>query len=456
MKRQSYLIYAIALMLTVTSCHIYKPYSRQEIDTEGLYREQITSENDSASLADISWSDLFTDTNLQLLIEKALENNFDLRSAMLTIEQAEAMLRRSKAAFAPTLSAGLNGNYTIGENHSTKTWNGMLNTSWEIDIFGKLLNSKRAAKAALMQSEAYKCAVQTRLIANVATLYYTLLTLDEQLKITEATLGYWKESVKTMELLMQAGMVNQAAVVQSRANRYGIETTIPDLKRQIQETENALSVLLGRLPGSIERGTIKQQQFPQVVTTGVPSLLLANRPDVKQAESELMIAYAQTNIARSMLYPSVVISANGGYSNSIFGAITNPAQLLGSVAGGLTQPIFNGLALTSQLKVTKKEEEKAVLAFEKTLLNAGIEVSNALFNYQILDWKIDSRGKQIEELEKSVEYTQELLKSGSSNYLEVLTSQQALLSAQIGRASDTFEKVQSIIKLYAALGGGSK
>ena len=456
MKIQSYLIYTILTGLTLSSCQ-FKPYKRPQMDTDDLYRDQITAVlDDSASLADINWSDFFSDPYLLQLIEKALVNNADMRSAMLTIEQAEAMLRQSKGAFFPTFGIGANGNYTIGESHSTKTWNGALNASWEIDIFGKLLNSKRAAKASLMQSDAYKCAVQTRLISNVAILYYTLLTLDEQLAITEATLSNWTESVKTMELMMQAGMVNRAAVVQSSANRYGIETTLPDLKRQIRETENALCVLLNRIPDTIERGRIEGQQFTQMVTTGVPSLMLANRPDVKQAEAELMIAYAHTNIARSMFYPSIVISANGGYSNSIFGAIVNPAQLIGSVAGGLTQPVFNGLALTTQLKVTKKEEEKAFIAFEKTLLNAGTEVSNALFQYQTLDKKIESRGKQIEELEKSVSYTQELLKSGAANYLEVLTSQQALLSAQIGQANDSFEKIQSVITLYAALGGGSK
>jgi len=242
--------------------------------------------------------------------------------------------------------------------------------------------------------------------------------------------------------------------VQSKANRYGIEASIPGLKAQIRETENALSILLGRVPGAIERGTIENQQFTPVMATGVPSLLLSNRPDVRQAESDLMMAYANTNISRAMLYPAIVLSANGGFSNNLMG-LANPAYLAGAVAGGLTQPLFNRLALVTQLKVTKKEQEKALLAFEKTLLNAGSEVSNALFRYQILDQTIESRQKQISELEKSVAYTQELLLLGSATYIEVLSAQQALLNAQISNANDTFRKVQSIIHLYAALGGGS-
>jgi len=455
MKLHSYLLYTLVLLLMVSSCQ-FKAYKRPQIDTDGLYREQITtSESDTSSLGDISWRELFTDPYLHELIAKALKNNPDMRSALLTIEQAEAQYRQSKAAFFPALSANANATFTFDENGNMKTLNSMLNASWEIDFFGKLTNSKRAAKAVLMQTDAYKCAVQTRLITNVATLYYTLLALDEQLVITRVTLNNWNENVETMELLMQAGMVNRAAVVQSKANRYGIETTIPDLERRIRETENTLSFLLNRLPGYIERGEITKTQFTQTVTTGVPSMLLAKRPDVKQAENDLMIAFANTNIARAMFYPSIVISANGGIPNTLFDAL-NPVNLVGSVAGSITQPLFNRLALTTQLKVTKKEEEKALLAFSKTLLNAGNEVSNALYQYQTLDRKMDSRAKQIGELRKSVEYTQELLTSGSSNYLEVLTAQQALLSAQINQVNDSFEKVQSIITLYAALGGGGE
>ena len=454
MKQHSYLLYTLVLLFTASSCQ-FKAYKRPKTETDGLYREQTISMNDTTSLGDIGWRELFTDSYLQELIAKALENNPDMRSALLTIEQAEAQYRQSKAAFFPALSASANTTFTFDKDGNMKTLNSMLNASWEIDFFGKLTNSKRAAKAVLMQTEAYKCAVQTRLVTNVATLYYTLLTLDEQLAITKETLNKWNESVETMELLMQAGMVNRAAVVQSNANRYGIEATLPDLERRIRETENTLSFLLNRLPGYIERGYIAKTRFTQAVTTGVPSMLLAKRPDVKQAECDLMIAFANTNIARAMFYPSIVISANGGIPNTLFDAL-NLVNLVGSVAGGITQPLFNRLALTTQLKVTKKEEEKALLAFSKTLLNAGNEVSNALYQYQTLDRKMDSRAKQIEELRKSVEYTQELLTSGSSNYLEVLTAQQALLSAQINQVNDSFEKVQSIITLYAALGGGGE
>lgn len=449
-------IVAACLSIIGVGCNIYKPYSRPAIPFSGLYRDSLIAGSDTNSIANVSWRDLFTDEQLRKLIDEALSNNMDLKAAMLSIEQSEAQLNQSRMGFFPSLSADIAGSIAEGNRKTLRTYSGTLNSSWEVDIFGKILNTKRAAKAAVMESEAYKCAVQTRLISNVAAYYYTLLMLDEQLAISQKTLENWTQNVETMELLKKTGIVNQAAVSQAKANRYGIETTIPELKRQIREIENSLSILLGKTPRSIERGKLYDQHLTATISTGVSSLLLAKRPDVQQAESILMLAYANTNVARSMFYPSLVLTASSGFSNYVLGTAVNPAMLLGSIGGGLTQPLFNRMALRTQLKVSEVEQQKALLAFEKTLLNAGEEVSNALFRFQVMESKTASRKEQIAALEESVRSTQELLALGSATYIEVLTAQQSLLAAQLNQSSDALEKLQSIVDLYAALGGGVK
>lgn len=456
MNRKIYLSIALLGVLGATSCQVYKAYERPANLNAADYRDTLSNRADTSNIASMSWKQIFHDKQLQGLIEEALGNNFDLKNATLSIEQAEAQFASSKMGYLPSLSAGVNGSYSSGDNRTSRTYNAMLTSSWEIDMFGKVLNAKRAAKATLMQSEAYRRLVQTQLISSIANYYYTLLSLDAQLAISQQTLENWKKNVETMELLKKAGIVNQAAVVQSRANRYSVEASIPDLQRQIRETENALSVLLGRPAGVVVRSTLDNQRFDTPLAIGVPAQLLANRPDLQQAEASLMYAYANANIARSMLYPSLTITGSYGFSNSILGAVVNPAQLLGTVGGGLTQPIFNRRALTTQRKVSILEQEKAFNNFQKVLLKAGTEVSNALFRYKVLGAKIESRKEQIKALEESVQYTQELLTHGTTTYIEVLTAQQSLLTAQLNQTADSLQQIQSIIALYAALGGGTK
>lgn len=306
-----------------------------------------------------------------------------------------------------------------------------------------------------MQSEAYKQAVRTQVISTVANYYYTLLMLDRQLQISEQTAESWKQNVQMMKDLKVAGSVNEAAVVQSEANYYSIVASLADLRQQISSTENALSVLLGQAPQMIARSTIEEQQFPAEMNTGIPVQMLSNRPDVRSAEMALAGAYYNTNIARSAFYPNLVISGSAGWTNSAGSVIVNPGKILASAVASLTQPIFGRGANIAQLKIAKAQQEEALIAFQQSILNAGSEVSNALVQYQTAEEKLAQRKEQIKSLEKSVKYTQDLLFLDSSHtYLEVLTAQQSLLSAQLSEVSDNFQRMQSVINLYHALGGG--
>lgn len=375
---------------------------------------------------------------------------------MLQVDQAEAQLKAARLAYTPSVAlAPTGGVSSFDKGKGQWTWTAPVSASWEIDLFGRLLNSKRGAKAALMQTQEYKQAVQTQVISTIANYYYTLLMLDKQLAITEETSISWKKSVETMKSLKEnTTTTNEAAVVQSEANSYMIEATIPDLKQQIREMENALCMLLHQAPQQISRGTLDEQNFPDIMQAGVPVQLLSNRPDVKAAEMTLAAAYYNTNVARSAFYPSISLSGTFGWTNSAGGMIVNPGKMIASAVGSLTQPIFNKGTNLANLRIAKAQQESALISFQQSILNAGSEVSNALFLYQAAKDKMVQREKQIEALEKSVEYTQELLMYGSSTYLEVLTAQQSLLNAQLSDVSDAFQQIQAVINLYHALGGG--
>jgi Outer membrane protein len=321
-------------------------------------------------------------------------------------------------------------------------------------LFGSLLNAKRKAKTALEQSEACRQAVQTSLIASIANSYYTLLMLDEQLEISEVTAGSWQESVRVMSEMKEAAMTNEAAVSQAEAGYRSVEAGILDLKRQIRETENALCVMLGTTPGKIERNKLEDITVPERLSSGVPLQLLSNRPDVKQAETALAIAYYGTNAARSAFYPKITLNGSAGWTNSVGETILNPGKFLVSAIGSLVQPLFNKGKNIANLKIAKAQQEEALLSFKQSLLNAGSEVSDALYLFQSAGEKEEQRTIQVKALENSVRSTHELFRLGTSTYLEVLTAQQGLFDAQISQVGDRFEQLQAVINLYHALGGG--
>jgi NodT family efflux transporter outer membrane factor (OMF) lipoprotein len=448
-----------AMTFTMSGCHIYKSYDRpKDLDVSNEYR---TPQMDNLSvgsdenLGDWSWQKLFQDKYLQDLINRALERNSDVLSAMLRVDEAKALLTTARLAYLPSLNLAPQGTLSKVEGASmSKTYQLPVAASWEIDIFGRLQNANKAAKATLMQTEAYNQAVRSQIIAGVANSYYALLMLDKQLEISQSTAEIWSETVKTMEAYKEVGMTTEAALAQSRANYHQVLASIADLKDNINSVENAISVLLMDAPHTIERGTLEGTVMPQTLSVGVPLQLLANRPDVKAAEMTLANAYYTTNQARSAFYPQVTITGSAGWTNSLGSAIVNPGKLVLSAVGQLAQPIFNKGKLIANLKVTKAEEEIAKMSYQKAILSASKEVSDALSQYETANYKLEEHTAQVTELTKGIEYSKELFKSAQVTYLELLTAQQSLLSAQLNQVADKVQSIQSVISLYQALGGG--
>ena len=445
-------ILIVCLAAAMTSCGIYKNYQRPDVVTDGLYGTAETA--DSTTLGDISWQEMFTDPQLQALIDLALTNNTDLQSAQWRVKEAEATLKSAHLAYLPSFNFAPQGTISSFDNGAaSKTYSIPVTASWQIDIFGGLTNAKRKAKALYLQSREYQQAVRTQLIASVANLYYTLLMLDSQYEVTKETAAKWEESVCTMREMKAAGMTNEAGVAQYEGSYYGIVASLNDIEYSIRETENSLCSVLGEVPHEIVRGRLDEQQLPDNLAVGVPVQMLSNRPDIRQAEYSLMQSFYATNAARSALYPSITLSGSAGWTNNA-GVITNPGKLLLSAAGSLLQPIFNANANRANLKIAKAQQEESKLAFQQALLNAGAEVNNALTQCQTARAKTDLRIKQIEAMERAVESTELLMQHSSTTYLEVLTAQQSLLSAQLSQIADQFDEIQGVVNLYQALGGG--
>lgn len=440
----------------MAGCGIYKPYTRpEEIKTDGLYGQGVETV-DTMTLGNISWQEMFTDPYLQQLIQQGLDNNTDLQSAYWRVKEAEATLKSARLAYLPSFNFAPNGGVSSLTNPWNATWTYTVpaTASWEVDIFGKLTNSKRRAKALLAQSQEYQQAVRTQVIASVANLYYTLLMLDSQYEVTEETAAKWRQSVEAMRALKEAGYANEAGVAQYEANTLAIEASLHDLGYQRTQAENSLCSLLGEVPHTIARGRLENQQLPDDLTVGVPLLMLSNRPDVRSAEYSLMQSYYATASARSALYPSITLSGTVGWTNNSGAGIVNPGKLIWNAAGSLLQPIFNANANRARVKIAKAQQEESKLSFQQTLLNAGAEVNNALTQCQSARAKADLRERQIEALERAVESTELLMQHGSTTYLEVLTAQQSLLSAQLSQIADRFDEIQGTVNLYQALGGG--
>jgi multidrug efflux system outer membrane protein len=456
----------IGFAVLILSACVTQKYETPKVTTENLYRDNNTT--DTTTIADLPWKNLFNDANLQTLIQQGLNENLDLKQAIERIRIAQATLQQSKAAFLPTLQAdvsvtdakqsqaALNFPPGVNINLETQTYRAQLSTSWEADVWGKLSSAKRASYANLLQTDAAKRAVQTQLIANIANAYYNLIALDKQLKITLETVKIRANNVETMKALKEGALVNGAAVVQSEANLYAAEVTIPDLKRSIRETENALNVLLARVPGTILRSDLDSQTPYSDLQTGVSSQLLKNRPDVQAAELSFRAAFENTNVAKTFFYPSLTLTANGGLATLQMADFFNNSVFY-NLIGGITQPIFARGQNKARLTTAQAQQQQAFYTFQQTLLTSGQEVSNALYAYETAAEKETTRAKQIASLTKAVDFTQELLRySSATNYTDVLTSEQSLLAAQLSGVSDKLQKLQAVVKLYRALGGGWK
>lgn len=440
----------------LSSCGLYKSYERPaDIQTDGLYRSDNTQSSDSLGLASFAWREIFTDPQLQTLIERGLAQNTNLRSAQLQIEQSEASLKAAKWAYIPSLAFAPQGSLAgVDWGKATQTYTIPVSASWQIDIFGSLHNAKKRAQAQLENSQAYKQAVQSQLIAAIANYYYSLAMLKDQLAISQETEKLWKVNVETTRALMNAGQSNMAAVSQTEANYYSICTQITDLKQQISDLENEFSALLGEAPQKYAIGSMNNWKVPARMSAGIPAAALANRPDVKQAETQLAVAYYATNESRAAFYPGLNLSGAIGWTNDLGTLPVNPSKWIWNAMASLTQPIFQNGKLRAQYKISKAQQEQAKLSFQQTLLDAGTEVNAALTKIQATGEKDGLYTKQIASLETAVKSTQALMMNSSTNYLQVLTAQQTLLTAQMSQISNKFSQIQAAIELYQALGGG--
>ena len=435
-------------------CGIYKPYTRPEMRTDGLYGEGV-AETGGATIGELSWREMFADPQLQGYIALALENNTDMLTAHQRVAEAEAALKSARLAYLPSFNFTPQGTLASFDFAAAgKTYNVPVAASWQIDIFGGVTNAKRRARAAYAQTLEYRQAVRAQLVSGVANMYYTLLMLDAQLEISTQTAAKWHQITQTMRDMKAAGMTNEAAVAQYEGNAYAIDASLEDLKYQIRQVENSFCTLLGESPRTVARGSIDDQRLPENVAVGVSLEVLSNRPDVRAAEYALMQAYYSTAEARSALYPSVTLSGAAGWTNSAGSVIVNPGKFLWSVVGQLVQPIFNAGAGRARVKIMKAQQEEARLAFQQTLLDAGAEVNSALAHTQSSRAKAELRSRQVESMERAVEYTEMLMLHSSTTYLEVLTAQQSLLSARLSQIADRFDELQGTVNLYRSLGGG--
>ncbi len=462
MKKINILLMALGTVV-VTSCGLYQKYERPDVNTKGIIRDNVSltdtlvSTADSLNFGNLPWRSVFTDPQLQILIQQALDNNPDLLNAALNVQMAEAQLKAARLAFLPQFTFSPSGTIASWDgNAATKTYQLPIAASWNVDLFGNLLSQKRSAQVQLLASKDYQTAVQTNIVAGVANMYYTLLMLDRQLEILNDMHQLTKETWDMMKLQMELGRARSTSVQSAEANYYSVEAQTVEMKRQIRETENALSLVLGQPAQTISRGRLENQNLPSEFSTGVGIQLLANRADVHAAEMSLAQCFYGVETARSRFYPSLTISPSGTFTNSGGGGIVNPGKWLLSAVGSLVQPIFMRGQLTAGLRVAEAQYQQAFNTWQNAVLKAGAEVSDALVLYNSSDEKARLEAQQVEVLQKNVEHTKMLFKSSSSSYLEVITAQQSLLNAQLSKVADEFYKMRAVVNLYNALGGGGK
>lgn len=463
MKRYNFLIIGLAAV-TLTGCKsLYGKYERPAVNTSGLIRDAVNDNDtlavtDTTSFANIPWRSVFTDPQLQTLIEKTLANNPDLLNAALNIDMAEAQLKVAKLAFLPGFTFTPQGTISTWDGQkANKTYSLPVNASWDANLFGSLTAAKRSTQVSMLQMKDYQVAVQTKLIANVANMYYTLLMLDKQLQIVTDMEKLTKDTWDIMKVQLQTVRGVRSTAVQSAESNYlSVQTQKEDIKRQIRETENSLSLVMGEQAHAISRSTLDAQSLPTTFSTGVGVQLLSNRADVHANEMALANCFYNIEVARSRFYPSLTISASGAYTNSGGMGITNPGKILLSAVGSLTQPIFMKGQLRAGLRVAEDQYKQALNTWQSSVLSAGSEVSNALVLYNASDAKSKLEQKRIAVLKKNVEDTRNLMASAGSTYLEVITAQSNLLNAQLNQVQDDFSKMQAVVNLYYALGGGAK
>ncbi|SHF61065.1 efflux transporter outer membrane subunit [Chryseobacterium vrystaatense] len=459
--------FSAVILGAITSCMARKEYERpKSVVDEKLFRTDMLP-SDSANIANISWKEIFTDPILQGHISKALDNNLDIRIALQSIISAEAFLKQSKAAYAPTLTVG--PGYTF-QTQSLNTQTGRLfgdrryinqlditaSIGWEADIWGKMKAQEKAQVATYLGTVAAHKAVKSDLISSIASSYYQLLTYDAQKKIITETIAVREKNLETTKALKAAGTLTEVAVQQSEALVFNAKSLLIDTDTQIQLLENTMSLLMGEPSHAIERSTLETQNVPIDLRLGYPAQLLANRPDVMRAEYNLMNAFELTNSAKAQFYPTLKITGNGGIQSLDIDHLFSVNSLFASVVGGLAQPILNKRTIRTNYEVSLANQETAYLNFRKTVLTAGKEVSDAIRVFSVQDSYIDLKEKELKAYKNSVEYSQELVNYGMANYLEVLNASVNSLNAELNISNAEYNKMKAAVELYQALGGGWK
>ena len=456
------LILAPVLLVSLQSCFVARDYQSPEVVNEAYFRTDQLPE-DSLSLSEVSWKELFTDPQLIAYIEEGLEQNIDIRIALQQIEAANAYYRQGKAGNLPNLNA--NGQVThqiLSKNSQFGTFfDGSLTQfdltgtlSWEADIWGRIRSNRRAAEATYLQSVAAHQAVKTQLISSIASVYYQLLALDEQLRITQQTIATREVGLETTIALKEAGNVTEVGVKQTEAQLYSAQALLIDIRTNIKLLENTMAILLGKSPEDIERSSLDEQSIVADVNVGFPVQLLRNRPDVIAAEYNLVNAFELTNVAKANFYPSLNISATGGFQSLELDKLLNVNSLFANIVGGITQPIINGRRIRTQYEVAQAQEEQALLRFRQSILTASREVSDALYTFEAAEEKIEIKTKEFAAYDTATTYSEELLNNGFANYLEVLTARENALYSQLDLINARFDRLNAIVELYRALGGG--
>ena len=451
------LLSAAALM---SSCGLYNKYERQDVKVNGIVRDAVSDVDtlavaDTASFGNLPWRSVFTDPQLQTLIETGLENNIDLLNAALNVDMMKAQLKVAKLAFLPSIAFSPSGTLSSWDGGTpSKVYQMPISASWSIDLFGNLLSVKRSAQKQLLAMKDYQVMVKTNVIANIANLYYTLLMLDRQQEIVDEMAGLTKETWDMMKLQMELGRARSVSVQSAEAGYYQVMAQAAEVKRQIREVENSLCLLLGQPGQTIVRGKFDQQSLSTEFSTGVALQLLNNRPDVHYAEMKLASCFHDTQTARSRFYPGITITGAGTFTNNSGMGIVNPGKWLLSAVGSLTQPIFQNGRLIAGLKVAKATQEQAYNNWQNAIFKAGNEVSNALVSYNTYAEKSAYEAKQVELYKKSLADTRQLYTSSGASYLEVISAQSSLLNAELAKAADDLNKMQAVVSLYTALGGG--
>ncbi|HMK23016.1 MAG TPA: efflux transporter outer membrane subunit [Terriglobales bacterium] len=453
---------AITLLL-LTGCTVGPKYKRPPVTVPDTYRGLATdaAPQTTSSLADEKWWGVFQDPQLQALIREALSQNYDVRIAVTRVLQAQAVLGITRADQYPTITAGVSGSSErlpatrITPAFETSPAQVNLSLFWELDFWGKYRRATEAARANLLATEWGQRAVMSTLVSNVASAYFQLLELDLQMQIARSTLASRKESLRLVEVRAKGGATSLLDVRQSEQLVYTAAAAIPDLERRIEQQENLISVLLGKNPEAITRGKpLVENPILPTVPVGLPSYLIARRPDIQSAEQQLIAANARIGVARSAYFPQITLTATGGFqSPALSDLFTGPAGLW-SFGGQLLQPVFTGGRIRSNVRLTEAQQEEAVLVYQQSIQQAFREVSDALIAYR----KNQEFRAQQELLTNSAQDATRLsemrYQGGVTSYLEVLDSDTRYFDAQIGLAQAQLNERLALVQLYNALGGG--